>query len=68
MMKLKLQYCDYLMLGNIEGKWGRGWQRMRWLDRIANSVEMNLSKLREIAEDLGDWHAAIHGIAESNMT
>ena len=41
---------------------------MRWLDRIANSVEMNLNKLKEIAEDLGDWRAAIHGIAESNMT
>ena len=54
-----------LMLEKIEGKRRRGQQRMRWLDGIIDSVEMNLSKLREIVEDRGDWHAAVHGIAES---
>ena len=53
------------MLEKIEGKRRRGQQRMRWLDGIIDSVEMNLSKLREIVEDRGDWHAAVHGIAKS---
>ena len=57
-----------LILGKIEGKRRRRWQRMRWLDSISNSVDMNLSKLPEIVEDQGTWHAAVHGIADSDMT
>ena len=57
-----------LILGKIEGKRRRRWQRMRWLDSISNSVDMNLSKLPEIVEDRGTWHAAVHGIADSDMT
>jgi len=53
------------MLGKIEGRRRRGRQRMRWLDGIADSVNMNLSKLWEIVEDRGAWHAAVHGIAKS---
>ena len=56
-----------LMLGKTEGK-RRRWQKMRWLDSITNSMEMNLSKLPEIVKDRQDWRAAIHVIAESNMT
>ena len=76
MLKLKLQYSGHLvqrtdslektmMLGKTEGKRGRGWQRMRWLDDITNSVDMNLSKCWEIVED---WHAAVHGIAGLDRT
>ena len=76
MLKLRLQYFGLLMrriyslekilmLGKIEGKRRRGWQRMRWLDSITDSVDMNLSKLREIVEDRGGWCAAIHGVANS---
>ena len=54
-----------LMLGKIEGKRRKGQQRMKWLDRITASVDMNLSKLWEIAEDLGAWHAAVHGVEKS---
>ena len=56
-----------LMLGKTEGK-RRRWQKMRWLDSITNSMEMNLSKLPEIVKDRHAWRAAIHVIAESNMT
>ena len=53
-----------LMLGEIESK-RRGWQWMRWLDSITNSVDMNLSKLQEIVEDRGAWYAAVHGTSKS---
>ena len=72
---MKLQYFGHLiqrtdslekalMLGKIEGKRPRGWQRMRWLDIITYSMDMNLSKLQEILEDGGAWHAAVHGVVE----
>ena len=51
-------------LGKIEGKRRRGWQRMRWLDSITTSMDMNLSKLKEIVEDRGAWHAAVHRVAK----
>ena len=73
---LKLQYSGYLMqradslekiltLGKIEGKRRRGWQRMIWLDSITGSIDMNLSKIQEIVEDLGAWHAIVYGVAKS---
>ena len=54
-----------LMLGKIEGKRRRGWQRMRWLDSITDSKDMNLSELQEIVEYRGAWCAAVHGVAKS---
>ena len=54
-----------LMLGRMEGKRRRGQQRMRWLDSITDSIDMNLSKLREIVEDRGAWHAVVHLVSKS---
>ena len=54
-----------LMLGKIESKKRRGWQRMRWLDSVTNSMEMNLSKLRKIVKDREGWCAAVHGVVKS---
>ena len=76
MLKLRLQYFGHqmeggdslkktLILGNKEGKRKRGQQRMRWLDRSTDSMDMNLSKPREIVENRGAWHATVHGVAKS---
>ena len=54
-----------LMLGKIDGRRRRGWQRMRWLESITDSIHMNLSKLREIVKDKEAWYAAVHGVTKS---
>ena len=78
MLKQKLQYCGHLMgrtdslektlmLGKIEGKRRRGRQKMKWLESITNSVDINLSKLWENMEQRGVWHAEVHGVFQARV-
>ena len=79
MLKLKLRYCGHLMqradslektlmLGKIEGRRRRGRQRMRWLDGINDSVDMNLGELRNLVMDREGWRVAVHGVAKSQTS
>ena len=78
MLKLKLQSFVHLlqrtdslektlMLGKTEGRWRRGRQRIRWLNDITNSVDMNLSRLQELVMDGEPWHVTVHGVTNSRM-
>ena len=78
MLKLKLQYFGHLMrradslektqmLGKIEGRRRRGRRRMRWLDGITDSIDISLSKLKEIVKDRESWHAVVHRVVKSQI-